>query len=240
MKKNKTMNSKQVLDKILTMLSIKQSVNFTYAKLADGTIVESPTFDVGEALDVVSEDGTKTPAPNGEHELALKDSEGNDVLIKVRTEDGKITERENVELPASEEEKIEEELKAETIKTQPLPGDPSIKKDEKMAEVEPLPTGDGVEESVDPLPGEDEVIDMKKMYEDMAYRIEEMEKRIAKMEEVKEEIKEEIEEDMEEEVKVPKLDGAPIEEAKFAAINKPKDRNKVGNTQDSFLSKLYN
>ena len=109
-----------------------------------------------------------------------------------------------------------------------------------MAEVEPLPTGDGVEESVDPLPGEDEVIDMKKMYEDMAYRIEEMEKRIAKMEEVKEEIKEEIEEDMEEEVKVPKLDGAPIEEAKFAAINKPKDRNKVGNTQDSFLSKLYN
>jgi hypothetical protein len=235
--KNKTiMNSKQVLDKILTMLSLKQSVNFTYAKLADGTIVESPTFDVGETLDVVSEDGTKVPAPNGEHELALKDSEGNDVLIKVRTEDGKITERENVELPASEEAKIEEELKAETIKTKPLPGDPSIKKGEKMAEVEPLPTGDGVEESVDPLPGEDEVIDMKKMYEDMAYRIEEMEKRIAKMEAAEVE----IEVEKEEEVKVPKLDGAPIEEARFAAINKPKDKNKVGNRQDSFLSKLYN
>jgi hypothetical protein len=236
--KNKTiMNSKQVLDKILTMLSLKQSVNFTYAKLADGTIVESPTFDVGEALDVVSEDGTKTPAPNGEHELALKDSEGKDVLIKVKTEEGKIVERANIELPASEEAKVEEEMKAETIKTEPLPGDPSIKKDEKMAEVEPLPTGDGVEESVDPLPGEDEVIDMKKMYEDMAYRIEEMEKKIAKMEAAEVEIEVEKEE---EEVKVPKLDGAPIEEAKFSAINKQKDRNKVGNTQDSFLSKLYN
>ena len=235
--KNKTiMNSKQVLDKILTMLSLKQSVNFTYAKLADGTIVESPTFDVGEALDVVSEDGTKTPAPNGEHELALKDSEGKDVLIKVKTEEGKIVERANIELPASEEAKVEEEMKAETIKTEPLPGDPSIKKDEKMAEVEPLPTGDGVEESVDPLPGEDEVIDMKKMYEDMAYRIEEMEKKIAKMEAAEVE----IEVEKEEEVKVPKLDGAPIEEAKFSAINKQKDRNKVGNTQDSFLSKLYN
>jgi hypothetical protein len=235
--KNKTiMNSKQVLDKILTMLSIKQSVNFTYAKLADGTIVESPTFDVGEALDVVSEDGSKTPAPNGEHELALKDSEGKDVLIKVRTEEGKIVERENVELPASEEAKIEEEMKAETVKTQPLPGD-SKPKAEKMAEVEPLPTGDGTEDSVEPMPGEgeDDVIDMKKMYEDMAYRIEEMEKRIPKMEEVKEE----VEEDMEEEPKLPKLDGAPVEEAKFAAVHKPTNKNKVGNTQDSFLSKLY-
>ena len=76
----------------------EKEVTLTYAKLKDGTIVESPTFDVGETLDVVSEDGTKTPAPDGEHELALKDSEGNETLIKVITKDGKIAERENVEL----------------------------------------------------------------------------------------------------------------------------------------------
>ena len=91
------MNSKTVLNKILGLLSMdEKEVTLTYAKLKDGTIVESPTFDVGETLDIVSEDGTKTPAPDGTHELALKDSEGNETLIKVITKDGKIAERENV------------------------------------------------------------------------------------------------------------------------------------------------
>ena len=99
------MNAKQVLNKIIAALSAeKAEVEFTYAKLADGTILESPTFDVGEDVSVVSEDGTKTPAPDGEHEVILKDSEGNDVRIKVETKDGKITERENVELPAEDTE----------------------------------------------------------------------------------------------------------------------------------------
>ena len=40
------MNSKTVLSKILGLLS-KEEVEMTYAKLADGTIVESATFDVG-------------------------------------------------------------------------------------------------------------------------------------------------------------------------------------------------
>jgi hypothetical protein len=69
---------------------------FTEAKTADGVIVESPTFDVGEDLMVVK-DGEKSPAPDGEHQVVLKDSEGNDVKIRVMTKDGKIVERENVE-----------------------------------------------------------------------------------------------------------------------------------------------
>ena len=93
------MNSNIVLNKIMKLLSLsKEEVSLTYARLKDGTIVESPTFDVGEAVDIVSEDGTKTPAPDGEHELALKDSEGNETLLKIITKDGKIEERENVEL----------------------------------------------------------------------------------------------------------------------------------------------
>ena len=73
------MNVKTVLSKIANLISTDE-VNLAYAKLKDGTVVESPTFDVGEDLFVVSEDGTKTPAPDGEHELSLKDTEGNDVL----------------------------------------------------------------------------------------------------------------------------------------------------------------
>ena len=57
------MNATLVLKKILQNLAlVKEEVELTYAKLADGTILESPTFDLGESVDVVSEDGTKTPA----------------------------------------------------------------------------------------------------------------------------------------------------------------------------------
>jgi hypothetical protein len=77
---------------------------FVDAMLKDGTVVKSPTFDVGEDVFVVTADGKETPAPDGEHELKLKDTEGEEDLIKIITKDGKITERENVELPETDEE----------------------------------------------------------------------------------------------------------------------------------------
>jgi hypothetical protein len=69
---------------------------FVEAKSGDLKL-ESPTFDVGEKIDVVAEDGKMTPAPDGEHQIELKDSEGEEVKIRVIVKDGKITERENVE-----------------------------------------------------------------------------------------------------------------------------------------------
>ena len=240
------MNARQVLDKIVKTLSLsKEEVLFTYAKLADGTIVESPTFDVGESVDVVTEDG-KTPAPDGEHELALRDSEGNEVLIKVITKDGVITERENVELG-------EGEVKMESI----AGGD--------MGDDEEIDT----EETANPIPEDEDMRkygNMKKVMEDMSYRIEELEKKIQSMMEVKEDLVEDgkkaekvktedlpgdptkvntvdkmaaVEPDEEEE-ELPKLDGAPIDEN---APNKTGIKmNKKGaliNPQNSFLSKLY-
>jgi hypothetical protein len=83
---------------------MEKKQSFVEAALKDGTIVKSNTFDVGEEVKVVSPDGKESPAPDGEHELSLKDSEGNEVLIKIITKDGKIVERENVELPEGEEE----------------------------------------------------------------------------------------------------------------------------------------
>jgi hypothetical protein len=227
------MNSKKVLDKIMALLSIAKEVQFTYAKLADGTIVESPKFDVGETLDVVTEDG-KTPAPDGEHELSLRDAAGNENIIKVITKDGKIVERANIELPSSEEE-----MTAEDVKVEDIPQVDGVigkdKKEEKMEEVDPLASGDGVEEEVEPILEDEVGIDMKKMYEDMTYRITELEKKIAKMEAAEVEI--EVEKDVEED-KTPKLDGAPIEEVKMSNIL-PKQKNKAGDAQNTFLSKLY-
>ena len=232
------MNATEVLKKILTTLAlIKEEVEFTYAKLADGTILESPTFDVGESVEVVSEDGTKTAAPDGEHEVVLKDSEGNEVRIKVITKDGVITERENVELEAPKEEEV---------KMESIAGD-------DMGDDEEIDT----EETANPIPE-----DMASMVTKLQYRIEELEKKMQSMMEVKEEggdapkVKTEdlpgdptkvntvekmaaVEPDEEEE-ELPKLDGAPIDEN---APNKTGIKmNKKGamvNPQNSFLSKLY-
>ena len=69
---------------------------FVEAKSGDIKL-ESPTFDVGEKIDVVKEDGSMEKAPDGEHQVVLKDESGNEVKIRVMVKDGMITERENVE-----------------------------------------------------------------------------------------------------------------------------------------------
>lgn len=255
------MNSKTVLNKIMTLLSLDKEVELTYAKLADGTIVESPTFDVGESLDVVSEDGTKTPAPDGEHELALKDSEGNENLIKVITKDGKIVERENVELAAADEEVVKVEdlpQSGEITKADEMPDlknqvkSGTLKMAEETEEVETLPEDDEAPMKEEPTESEDDEeepsieIELKKKMEEMAYRIEEMEKKMDKMAEVSIEVEKEEDEDeklptMEEEEELAKLDGAPVESGVKFSADKSKNvfGKKAMNSQSTFLSKLY-
>jgi hypothetical protein len=125
-----------MLNKIMTLLSVKEEVALAYGQLKDGTILESNTFDVGEAIDVVSEDGSKSPAPAGEHEIALKDSEGKEVIIRVLVADGKITERENVEesapeAPEESQVEIEREMEMEV-----MPEEPMDEKDKKIKDLE--------------------------------------------------------------------------------------------------------
>ena len=240
------MNAKKVLGKILSLLS-QDEVNLTYAKLKDGTIVESATFDVGEDLFVVSEDGTKTAAPDGEHELSLKDTEGNETLIKVISKDGKIVERENVELETVKTEDIPQASgdkdAANEVKDQKNQVKDGTMMAEETEEVDPnMPETDG-----EPMEDEEPSIEieLKDMVEKLAYRIEEMEKKMAEMQEVKEEVVDKEadikKEDDIEEMELPKLDGAPIEEGvKFSSENNSKNYGKkVGNSQSSFLSKLY-
>ena len=239
------MNAKKVLNKIVEFLSANE-VELTYAKLADGTIVESATFDVGEDLFVVSEDGTKSPAPDGMHDLMLKDTEGNETLLKVKSEAGKIVERENVEMS---DEKVKDIPQAGTYtKDDEVPEvageikSGTLKMEEETDEVETLPE-DATKED------EKEIeIELGKKLEEMAYRIEEMEKKMMKMEEammppvdqtVNEEVAMAAEPDEEEEL--PKLDGAPTDEAlKFASETNRKNYGKKSkDAQSSFLSKLY-
>ena len=197
------MNAKTVLSKIASMISFNEvEVEFTDAKTADGTILQSPIFDVGEDVEVVAEDGTKSKAPNGEHQISLRDSEGNETLIRIITEDGKIVERENVEMA------------------------------EVSVEVEPTE-----EEVVSEEAPKDEV-DMGKKMDELTYRIEEMEKKMMEMEKAKPEVEKEMEMQDEE---LPKLDGAPIDDAvRFAVEQNQKNFGKKSqNIQSSIYEKLY-
>ena len=75
----------------------EDAVEMTEARDAQGQLLESNTFDVGEKVYQVMEDGSKEPAPNGEHQVVLKDESGNENKIRIQVKDGVITERSNVE-----------------------------------------------------------------------------------------------------------------------------------------------
>jgi hypothetical protein len=174
-----------MLNKIMTLLSVKEEVALAYGQLKDGTILESNTFDVGENIEVVSADGTKSPAPAGEHEIALKDSEGNEVIIRVMVADGKITERENVEesapeAPEESQVEIEKEMEMEVVPVETIPTEEEAK-DKKIAELEA------------------KIMEMESMLNDFKSQ------KMAAVEVT-------VDEDEDEEVDVPVLDGAPVEE----------------------------
>jgi len=245
------MNSKSVLGKILTLLSLDKEVEFTDAKDAQGNILQSPTFDLGETVDVVGEDGKLTPAPDGEHEIELTDSEGNKVVIRIEVKDGKIESRENVEeaSPADLEDVNEEVVdKTATEETE-------LSDEEKGAvsvdEAKSLPntTDEDIRNSL----GED-TDEEKDPIIRMSYRIDELEKKMADMMEkftsafpAEGEQVSSLEpiattmskvEPIEEEEELPKLDGAPLEPNNFQP-GKQNFGKKSADYQSSFLSKLY-
>ena len=237
------MNSQTVLGKIMTLLSLdSKEVKLTVAKLADGTLVESPTFDVGETLEVIHEDGTKTPAPDGEHLLELRDESDEINRIKLFTEGGIIKERENVEIEAESEEKKEEEMAdVSTEEVDALPE--SGKSDTDVNEQVTLESEPGIAVDEEVVDKEADIVNLTTKLEEQEEKIEEMKERIEELVKYFEEIKKEeeaMEEEKkeEEELESKKLDGAPTE--KPSMFNKKKNNNfKVGNYTNSVLSKMY-
>lgn len=90
-------SQKDIADEAEVKEEAGKEMEYTEAKDAQGQTLESSTFDVGEDVFLVKEDGSKEPAPDGEHQVTLKDTSGNENKIRIQVKDGKITERENVE-----------------------------------------------------------------------------------------------------------------------------------------------
>ena len=172
------------------------------------------------------------------------------------TKDGIITERENVEEMELEMVPVEEipQASGDLLKVNETPTQKNSVESGTLKMAEQTDTAEPITEDEDAptieMPTEE--VDMGKMMDDMAYRIGEMEAKIAKMEEtmyppVNSEVTEEVAgvkmsaDPDEEEEELPKLDGAPIEEAtRFSNQNKNNYGKKTNDSQSSFLSKLYN
>lgn len=102
-----TMDYSKKINQIRTILGLQ--VKFASAKLVDGTVVEADGELVpGSALVVVAEDGSKSPAPAGKHEL----EDGTEVLVD---EKGIIVSIEKEEVEELEEV-VPEEKAAEAVK----------------------------------------------------------------------------------------------------------------------------
>lgn len=262
------MNSKSVLSKIVALLS-REEAKMTYARLGDGTIVESPTFDVGEPIEVVTEDG-KSPAPDGEHSLTLNDTEGDEVNIRVITKDGIIVERENVEelededkdkkdMKMTEEEEEIQEMVAGLIDAL-TPDEVSSDKAEDIAEkvlealedkIEILKkikatklnliSADAETIEVEPLPGEPEYEEMKVKMADYGKKMEDMAYRIEEMEKAISEMKKIDMEDEDEEEDEEKMSPRNGAPMEMSKVNitKTSKNDKIASAQASFLSKLY-
>jgi len=218
------MNAKNVLNRIATLLSLdEKAVNFTDATTKDGTILQSPTFDVGEDVEVVAADGTKSKAPDGEHEISLRDSEGNETLIKIMTMDGKITERENVELMLPEMEMAD--ATTEEAKSLPNTTDESDANEVATPDTENPIISLGYR--IDEL--EKAMTEMKSMFAEMKPKEEVVDKKAA-----------EIATEKDVEMELPKLDGAPVEQInRFSQENFNNFGKKTDNPQGSVLSKMY-
>ena len=240
------MNSKSVLNRILSLLS-SEEVKFTDAKDAQGNILQSPTFDLGEDVEVVGADGEKTKAPDGEHEIELTDSEGNKVVIRIETMDGKITSRENVEEkdPEDLEKKMDEEVVDKKAAEEVEMADATTEEAHSL----PNTTDEDIRNSLG-----DDTDEEKDPIIRLGYRIDELEKMVTDMKQkfasaYPEEGQEvsslqpspmqmaKVDEDEDEEL--PKLDGAPTESLKPQDFSKSYGK-KTSDPQSSFLSKLYN
>ena len=87
------MDSQSILNKVMSLLGVDKNVNLSgdmYGKLENGTSVATDAFQVGNVLYVISEDGTKSLAPDADHIIYLSTSNGAKRFF-ITTKDGVMT-----------------------------------------------------------------------------------------------------------------------------------------------------
>jgi hypothetical protein len=150
------MDTQSIINKIASLVGLDKQVKLgsgVYGKLEDGGAVMTDSFQVGNVLFVVSEDGSKSLAPDADHKIYLPTENGSK-LYQITTKDGVISQ----------------------LELQPNPGKELNMKQENLAEnssvgviTSPKPKEDNMENPQD-LPNVKSELAM----EDVASRMDEM------------------------------------------------------------------
>jgi hypothetical protein len=158
------MNYKNKLNQIRVVLGLQ--VKLATAKLKDGTVVEAEELAPGAALVVVAEDGSKSPAPAGEHTL----EDGTVVLVD---ESGSIVSLKPLEAAKDVEKMVEQEAKKVKMEEEEGPMDGS-EPESPVADAVKEAISEKIEEAMKKV-----MMAMEPLVTDMA----EMKSKMAKMEE---------------------------------------------------------
>lgn len=256
------MDSKNILNKIITMLGIENkevelggNANAGgpfFGKLEDGSPVMSDYFDLGHTLLVVKEDGSKVAAPDADHIIYLPIGlAGGQKRYFITTKDGIITsmnlednygaKKTNVNFAAQTETKMEKELLEvvdETASEKTFDEKEAVKKEEKMQdEASRL---DSLEEQLNQLR-----VDIAQLFEAMKEKKEEMSVEVRDEEENVKRLQEKDQlQGMPNDGGPQKMSaqkkftGAPVEEkVNLGGLVKS---NKLGSTMGSVLAKMNN
>jgi hypothetical protein len=98
------MDTQSIINKIASLVGLDKQVKLgggVYGKLADGGAVMTDSFQVGNVLFVVSEDGSKSLAPDADHKIYLPTENGSK-LYQITTKDGVISQLELQPNPGKE------------------------------------------------------------------------------------------------------------------------------------------
>ena len=106
------MDAQSLIHKIASLVGLDKQVNLgsgVYGKLEDGGAVMTDAFEVGNVLFVVSEDGSKSLAPDADHKIYLPTENGSK-LYQITTKDGVISQLELQPNPGKQLEMKQENL----------------------------------------------------------------------------------------------------------------------------------
>ena len=98
------MDTQSIINKIASLVGLDKQVKLgsgVYGKLEDGGAVMTDSFQVGNVLFVVSEDGSKSLAPDADHKIYLPTENGSK-LYQITTKDGVISQLELQPNPGKE------------------------------------------------------------------------------------------------------------------------------------------
>ena len=131
------MDTQSIINKIASLVGLDKQVKLgggVYGKLEDGGAVMTDAFGVGNVLFVVSEDGSKSLAPDADHKIYLPTENGSK-LYQITTKEGIMTQIELQPNPGKELNMKEQNLENDLVGaiTSPKP------KEDNMEDPKDLP-----------------------------------------------------------------------------------------------------